>query len=553
VLASPVVRGIISLCTRTRRRVNGPVGNNGCERAVAVRAMCAALLVTAAACSGDDQAEPSTTASVPTTTASSVLDTALTTLPATTAVSSSMPRESWFTPGLRERRCPRGHPDNAECLTFTVAADRDDPDSSTIELPVVVLRATGAAPVSDALVIPAGGPGYPGADALGWADSPFNERRDIVLYDQRGTGAAVPGLECPARDEAFVTALQTDRSYDEERDAMSMALDDCLAALDADGVEVSDYHSEASAADLDELRQALGYRQWNLLGISYGGRLALATMRSYPDGVRAAILDSVYDVTYGGLAATLDGIERAFRRLADGCTADPACAAAHGDLDAKYERLRERYNADPVVVDVDLAEGNGARRFVITGDDMMAGLFNALYDTALIPLLPSFIDALVAGNTSIIPALVQRGVPFATGAADAMAVAVNCADNAGLDTTAADAAAYDQPGRLGLVAGLTGVCPPDWPATPGEFNTPVMSEIPSLVLAGSYDPITPPAGTRRVAGRLSNSTFLLVDPVGHGVTGFNRCIEQIELAFLDDPTAPLDTRCAASIPPPDFQ
>jgi pimeloyl-ACP methyl ester carboxylesterase len=466
-------------------------------------------------------------------------------------VSTSAPNEPWFTPIVRERECPRGHPGHAECFTFTVAADRHDP-GGTIELPVVVLRATGPTPVPDAVVIPAGGPGYPGADALGWADSPLNEQRDIVLYDQRGTGAAVPSLECPAVDAAFVAALQADRSYRVERDAMAAARDDCLATLEAEGVDLTDYHSEASAADLDELRQALGYQQWNLLGISYGGRLALATMRAYPAGIRAAILDSVYDVTYGGLASTLEGIERGFRRLADGCAADPTCSEAHGDLNVKYEQLQKRYNAEPVVVDVDVGDGNGAQRFVITGDDMMAGLFNALYDAALIPLLPSFIDDLLAGETGIIAALIQRGVPFATGAADAMALAVNCADNADLDTADADTAAYDEPGRLSLVAGSTGACPPGWPATPGEFNTPVTSDIPSLVLAGSYDPITPPADTKRVAEGLTNSTFLLVDPVGHGVTGYNPCIQRIELAFLDDPGAVVDTSCAATIAPPDF-
>jgi pimeloyl-ACP methyl ester carboxylesterase len=435
---------------------------------------------------------------------------------------------------------------------LTVAADRQDVEAGTIRLPVVVLRAWGAAPALDAMVIPAGGPGFPGAGNIGWAGSRLNRQRDIVLYDQRGTGGAVPSLECAGVDTAFVAALQADRSYREERDAISIALNDCLAALEADGVDLTDYHSEASAADLDELREALGYREWNLLGISYGGRLALATMRSYPDGIRAAILDSVYDVTYGGLAATREHIERAFRRLADGCAADPTCSAAHGDLNAKYEQLRRRYSAEPVVVDVDLSDGKGPQQFVITGDDMMAGLFNALYDASLIPLLPSILDALLAGDTGIVPALVQRGVPFATGEADAMSWAVNCADNAGLDTTAADAAVYDDPGRLSLVAAPTGVCPADWPATPGNFNAPVRSDIPSLVLAGSYDPITPPAGTEQVAKRLTDSTFLLVDPVGHGVTGYDPCIERIELAFLDDPTADVDTSCAAAIGPPAF-
>jgi pimeloyl-ACP methyl ester carboxylesterase len=436
---------------------------------------------------------------------------------------------------------------------LVVAADRGDADGGTIELPVVVVRATGRNPAPDAIVIPAGGPGYPGAGDLGWARSGLNRQHDIVLYDQRGTGGSVPSLECPEVDAAFVDALQDDRSYREERGALARARADCLDRLQANGVDLTDFHSEASAADLDDLRQALGYEQWNLLGISYGGRLALATMRSHPDGVRAAILDSVYDVTYGGLASERDRIERAFRRLASGCTADPACSGAHGDLNAKYERVRRLYNAEPIVVDVDLGDGKGPQQFVITGDDMIAGLFNALYDAALIPLLPTIMGDLLAGETSIVPALVQRGVPFATGAADAMAHAVDCADNAQLDTTDADAMVYEDPGRLGLVVALAGVCPASWPATPGAFNAPVTSDIPSLVLAGSYDPITPPAGTEAVARHLTNSTFLLVDPVGHGVTGYNACIDAIELAFLDDPSATLDTRCATEIAPPAFQ
>jgi pimeloyl-ACP methyl ester carboxylesterase len=407
--------------------------------------------------------------------------------------------------------------------------------------------------VPDPIVIPAGGPGYPGTDALGWADSPFNEERDIVLYDQRGTGGAVPSLECPAVDAAFVAALQDDGSYVAERDATAAARADCLADLEADGVDLSDYHTEASATDLDELRRALGYEKWNVLGISYGGRLALAAMRSYPEGIRVAILDSVYDVTYGGLASTRDRIERAFARLAEGCADDPECARAHGDLNLKYERLRRRHNAEPIVATVDLGDGAGPQRYVITGDDLMAGLFNALYDSALIPLLPAIIDDLLAGETGIIPAFVQRGVPFATGAADAMAFAVDCADNAGLDTTDADEAVYEDPGRLSLVARAIGVCPADWPATPGDFNRPVVSDIHSLVLAGSYDPITPPAGTEQVAATLNNSTFILLDRVGHGVTGYNRCIARIELAFLDNPIAPLDVGCVRRGTPPAFQ
>ena len=70
------------------------------------------------------------------------------------------------------------------------------------------------------------------------------------------------------------------------------------------------------------------------------------------------------------------------------------------------------------------------------------------------------------------------------------------------------------------------------------------------MLAGSYDPITPPADTERVAASLRNSTFVLVDPVGHGVTGFDVCTDAIAEAFLDRPRAAVDTSCVAASPHP---
>jgi pimeloyl-ACP methyl ester carboxylesterase len=102
--------------------------------------------------------------------------------------------------------------------------------------------------------------------------------------------------------------------------------------------------------------------------------------------------------------------------------------------------------------------------------------------------------------------------------------------------------------RTALTRGRpAGLCPPGWLATRSEFNRAVAAQMPSLLLAGSCDPITPPDGTRQVAERLTNATFLLIDPVGHGVTGYNPCITRIEVAFLDNPRAHLDTKCAAAI------
>ena len=54
------------------------------------------------------------------------------------------------------------------------------------------------------------------------------------------------------------------------------------------------YNTASNAADINDLRLALGYDQVNLWGGSYGTRLALGVMRDYPEGLRSVVLDSVY-------------------------------------------------------------------------------------------------------------------------------------------------------------------------------------------------------------------------------------------------------------------
>jgi len=447
--------------------------------------------------------------------------------------------------------CPAGTPTGAACYRIEVPADWSEPDGATVSLPIAVLPAAAATRQPDAIVAPAGGPGFDGVSAAdGYSTSPLRAARDIVLYDQRGTGRAEPSLECPERDAAWKANLQRDAPFAVERAAIVDGLAACRRRLEAAGIDLGDYDTEASVRDLDAIRAALGYDRWNLLGISYGARLSLAAMRSTPEHLRSVILDSVYDVTGGGLAAEAASAERAFAALADGCAADPTCHAAHPDVAATMNAVRDRYNATPIQVDVDLEDAAGPQHWVITGDDAMAGLFNALYDASLIPVLPSILDALAAGDTSIVPALIRRGVAFATGAADGMQMSVDCADNAGLGE-AADAAAIADPGRTRLI--VTSALCSEWPvpATSPTFNQPVVSPVPALVLAGAYDPITPPAGTRAVAERLPHATFGLWPNRGHGVTG-DPCALQVEAAFLADPDAPVDLGCVAQVPGPAF-
>jgi pimeloyl-ACP methyl ester carboxylesterase len=189
--------------------------------------------------------------------------------------------------------------DSSECFELTLAADPDDATDGTVTLPVTVLRATNPVPLQP-VVIPGGGPGFAATpQAHFWADHAIRVDHDIVLYDQRGTGGADPSLECPERDREVLRALQSFEEPPLDRYAIAESWLVCRARLEAEGIDLDDYDTAANAADLDALRSALGYEQWTILGISYGSRLALESMRSFPDGVSSVILDSVYDVDQG--------------------------------------------------------------------------------------------------------------------------------------------------------------------------------------------------------------------------------------------------------------
>ena len=451
--------------------------------------------------------------------------------------------ESWFTPVLEARTdCPDAVGVTVECFRLTVAADRNDPTGGTVVLPLRIVTPKGADLPTDAVVQPAGGPGGTGLPLTAQFMARFAREigRPLVAYDQRGTGRAEPDLECEAADDAFVASLQVAGSYEEERVAIDESFAQCIADLESAGVDLTDYHSVASAHDLEDIRVALGVEHWTLIGISYGGRLSLATMREHPSSVRAAVLDSVYDVSYGGPASTEASIDRAISTLIDACAASEQCAE-RGDLGEMLERVRLRYNAEPIET---TAEIDGAAiDFVITGDDLVAGLFTALYDTTLVPALPGLIAQLDTGVTVIVGQLIADGVPFATSGADVMAHAVNCADNAGLGRTALDADVVASPGRYATVMVQTEVCPADWPASSPGFNEPIESDIPALLFAGGLDPVTPPGPTLALAEHLPNSTSVFMPAGGHGIA-YAPCSFEIMIDFIADPWTVPDTSCA---------
>jgi pimeloyl-ACP methyl ester carboxylesterase len=447
-----------------------------------------------------------------------------------------------------------------ECGYLTVPERHDQPGGRTIRLHVAVFKSGAASPAPDPVVYLEGGPGGDALKglALGFEErvAPFLERGDFVVFDQRGTGFSEPSLDCPELSDLSYELLDDDLSVAEGTERYVATTLACRERLGRQGIDFSAYNSVQSAADVRDLRLALGYDAWNLYGISYGTRLALTTMREHPEGIRSAVLDSTVPVQ-SGEAETPANIARAFAKLFDGCAADASCRAAFPDLEGAFYRLVERLNESPVTEPVTDPLSGERYSLLLNGDSLFGVLAQALYSSDLIPLLPLAIRAADQGvDYSLLARMAMIGTIQGEFISEAMFYSVRCHEEIAFTTRAELAAADDAFPQLGGAfdqSSYADVCTP-WgagAAGPAE-NQPATSDIPALVLAGEYDPATPPEDGRIAARTLRNSFFFEFPGLGHGVSVDGACPLSITLAFLEDPRAAPDAGCIAEMAGPAF-
>lgn len=262
--------------------------------------------------------------------------------------------------------------ENARCGYLSVPENRSESATRTIRLAVAVLKATGDGPAADPLVYLTGGPGYSElyGDLDRWLSfaAPLRTRRDLIFFDQRGVGLSRPALNCPELTAQFLARLAEPAGSAESAARAAAALEACRDVLVRSGIDLSAYSSAAVADDIVDLMHELGYREWNLFGLSYGGRMALTAMREHPDGLRSVVLDSPVPLQVYFAADVPANFQRSLGLVFDACAAAAACDAAFPDLRRVALDLVDRLNASPVTVEVNDPASGHTRKVVVTGD-----------------------------------------------------------------------------------------------------------------------------------------------------------------------------------------
>lgn len=450
-------------------------------------------------------------------------------------------------PGLAPCRLS-GVEHQALCGSVRRPLDPAVPAGVQIDIHFAVLPALARNRHADPVFVFAGGPGQSAIDVAGLMGrtlARLNNRRDIVLVDQRGTGRSAP-LRCtePAPTDPIArwagSAAQVGR------------LAECRSVLQAlPHGRLGHYTTWIASQDADAVRVALGAAQINAVGASYGTRAALDYQRQFPQAVRRAVLDGVAPPDMVLPSAFSSDSEAALEAVFAACAADAACSARQPDLRDSVQRLLAGL---PQRVELHHPITGRREALTLTRDIALSWLRVPLYAPALASALPLALADAVEGRFDALAALAAtlsagRGARLAEG----LHFSVVCAE----DLPRPDAA-LQPPGPLFGDAFATlyrRVCA-EWPrgAVPDAFYFLPPAGQATLLLSGGADPATPPRHGERVARQLgAKAKHLVVPNAGHGVMALP-CLRDVLFRFVDaaDDTAALavDAGCAAALPRP---
>jgi pimeloyl-ACP methyl ester carboxylesterase len=461
-----------------------------------------------------------------------------------------------FVPFFEETGCKFDVPAwlNWECGLVTVLENRDLPEGNQVKIPVVRFRSRNSVSEPDPVFYLTGGGGGNELDNIQKYSSVImrvTQDRDYIMYNQRGAKYSIPYLVCPGHAD-FNQEIVEDQLPDVYANNSQVDFSsECSSDLRAEGWDLNMYNSAVNAADLNDIRQAMGYEQINIYGTSYGTRLALAVLRDYPEIIRSAILDSVYPPQVDFFSEYALNAFNAFTRVFDACAADESCRAAYPNPEEQLAQVVNSLNAAP------RSMTHGVHTLYYDGDDFLDTIY--LYPYAHhADMLPYLIYQASQGDFQY----VEEIMPFTLEVEPSDTIAegtqnsILCREEIPYETYQGLVEIgesipphYSQTYQSNLPWRICEV----WGVDPADpyVNQPVYSDVPTLILEGIFDPITP-IEWGQMASETLDTSYYYEFPGGHGIMRTYDCGRDIGLQFLDDPWTAPDDSCIQYMYPVEF-
>jgi pimeloyl-ACP methyl ester carboxylesterase len=424
----------------------------------------------------------------------------------------------------------------ALCGTYEVFENRETRSGRRLSLRIVLLQATGPAPAADPIFFLAGGPGEgttESASAPELVHSPMRTLRDLVFVDTRGTGRSNP-LSC----RIWGDGTRLDHIF---------PLDAAIACRDElrKKADLSRYTTAAAMDDVDDVRRHLGYGKVNLIGGSYGTFAAQVFLVRHPEAVRSVVLSGVAKPGDPSPLYHARNAQHALELLARDCAAEPACHAAFPRFQEEVSTALDRLARQPVQVQVTHPETGKPVTVLLTRSAAADTLRFALYNPREARAVPLRVHLAAQGDyRQLATPAVQLRVVLQQEIALGLLFSVTCAEDLPrIDPN--EIAAVTRGTFYGddRVREQLAVCAiwPHAPLPPGSGDL-VHSDIPTLLLSGERDPVTPPADAALVAKGFTHGLWVQIPHGTHNGSG--NCEDRVVASFVKRGSAEgLDVSC----------
>ena len=439
------------------------------------------------------------------------------------------------------------------CGALEVYENRSAQSGRKITINVVVVPSLIDNPIEAPLFYFEGGPGVSSTDAASFfVDGvPYRKNRDIVLVDMRGTGLSNP-LHCNLLGDPLDLQNYLNEMYPDS------AVVVCRRELEKIA-DLTQYTTPIAIEDFEDVRRWLGYETINVMGLSYGTRLALAYMRTYPEHIRSAVLIGPLPPSVRVPSLHAPAGQRAMDLMISDCEGDSACQGAYPNLRRDLRTLHEELSAAAAVATITHPVSGTDVTLKIRGDIFFEALRSKMYSAGGARNLPWIITRAARGDfgpflESAIPETFDEP-PFL---AEGLYLSVTCAEDIPyIDTVAA------RQGSDGTFFGDYRVSQQTraaghWPrgSLPAGYLDPFTSEIPTLIVSGFRDPVTPPSFAEELKQSLPNGRVLTVPAMAHvpfSMTN-SECLFNLIDRFIDTGYADsIDTSCIETMQPPPFR
>ena len=473
-------------------------------------------------------------------------------------------------------------PGEIECGLLQVPENREKPDSRLIELSFIKLNSTwdeekeNEKDEDERSKLPPGKrddpviylTGGPGAKAFNYVkrfkEHGIRTHRDLYILEQRGIGHS--GDFCLKYNQRQPELNNASNKTDYMAAGIT-AQNNCSQNASAAGADLTGYNTIENARDVKALRRALGFEEWNLWGISYGTIIGQAYINEDPEGIRAIVLDAISPLNARQNIETWlipTWYDRDLKKLDELCQADDDCADEYPDLGGKVRQSIESIGDNPIKVEVKDTETYPSGSAHVFAD--IAGYlpFNLMYEQSNYAALPAIIyawnETIIERDQTLFRAMAQASGMGGYSSSPGMSDAVLCVDGERVSFyNSIKQELQDHPILAGAlfteenIRAIRDRCPEMGMQPRDESDYPLpQTDIPTLLIEGDMDPITPPPLAEIISPGFSNHTYVEFPYAGHGPSRSVKCAGEMLNKFYDNPNDKPDLSCVEEMEKPEF-